>query len=160
MGGLDTLLLNEFKSMLQLTKVFHFEAAHAILGYPGGCRYIHGHSYELHVTVSGRETEGEYIPPPGLVVDFKELKRLVTEFIVNKFDHQLVLSRDYIAEHPEIALQENLLIMETEPSAENLLIYMHRILLSALPSTVNLAELKLYETKDSFAKWMKHHIDL
>ena len=146
--------------MLQLTKIFHFETAHAILGYPGGCKNIHGHSYELHVTVSGRETEGEYIPAPGLVFDFKELKQLVIESILKKVDHKLVLSQDYIAEHPEISLQENLVIMEAEPTAENLLIYMHRVLSSALPLTVNLAELKLYETKDSFAKWVNRNKEL
>ena len=38
--------------MLKLTKIFHFEMAHAIHGYAGACKHIHGHSYELHVTVT------------------------------------------------------------------------------------------------------------
>ena len=37
--------------MLLLTKIFDFETAHAIDGYNGMCKNIHGHSYELHVTV-------------------------------------------------------------------------------------------------------------
>lgn len=41
--------------MLQLTKIFHFEMAHAIDGYAGACKNIHGHTYELHVTVSAVE---------------------------------------------------------------------------------------------------------
>lgn len=146
--------------MLQLTKIFHFETAHAILGYPGSCKNIHGHSYELHVTVSGKGTDGEYIPARGFVLDFKELKQLVIESILKKVDHKLILSHDYVAEHPEIALQENLVVMDAEPTAENLLIFMQRILSSALPLTVDLAELKLYETKDSFAKWINRNKEL
>ncbi len=100
------------------------------------------------------ETEGEYISAPGLIFDFKQLKQLVIEFVLKKIDHKLVLSQDYIAEHPEIALEENLVITETEPTAENLFIYIQRILTTILPFTVKLTDLKLYETKDSFAKWV------
>ena len=36
---------------LSITKIFTFEAAHALLGYDGLCANIHGHSYRLEVTV-------------------------------------------------------------------------------------------------------------
>lgn len=140
--------------MLQITKIFRFETAHAIFDYSGDCRNIHGHSYEFHVTISTKEKDGEYIPAPGLVYDFKELKKLVIESIIKNIDHKLLLSQAFIAEHPGLASQENLVIMEAEPTAENLLIYMQRILATKLPVTVKLAELKLYETKDSFARWV------
>ena len=39
---------------IRLTKEFSFEAAHALEGYDGACREIHGHSYRLFVTVKGR----------------------------------------------------------------------------------------------------------
>ena len=44
--------------MIKITKIVHFEMAHAIYGYNGRCKNIHGHSYELHVTVTGRDTKG------------------------------------------------------------------------------------------------------
>jgi 6-pyruvoyltetrahydropterin/6-carboxytetrahydropterin synthase len=144
--------------MLQLTKIFHFEMAHAIHGYAGACKDIHGHSYKLHVTVAGDETDGEYIPAPGLLLDFKELKRSVIASFIQKVDHKLVVSQDYVAEHPGIRSEENLVILEAEPTAENLLIYIQRILSAILPFTVKLAELTLYETKDSFARWVNNKI--
>lgn len=144
-----------FKTLVELTKIFHFEMAHAIHGYEGACKNIHGHSYELHVTVSARERrDDEYIPAPGLIFDFRELKQLVTESIVKRLDHKLVLSQNHITAHQGICTKENLVVLAAEPTAENLLIYIKRILSEKLPLTVQLTELKLYETKDSFAKWV------
>ena len=47
--------------------------AHAIHSYAGACKNIHGHFYELQVTVSGKEWGDEYIPAPAFIFDFKEL---------------------------------------------------------------------------------------
>lgn len=66
------------KIMLSLTKIFHFEMAHAIYGYPGSCKNIHGHSYELQVTVTRDIEPQNYIPAPGFILDFKELKQFIS----------------------------------------------------------------------------------
>jgi 6-pyruvoyltetrahydropterin/6-carboxytetrahydropterin synthase len=141
--------------MLLLTKIFHFEMAHAIDGYNGVCKNIHGHSYELHVTVGSDDKEQDFIPAPGFVLDFKELKQLVNTAVIDMFDHQLVLSKNYIAKHPHVQTQENLVLWEAEPTAENLLLYMQRVIRKSLPAEMKLTELKLYETKNSFATWIE-----
>lgn len=41
-------------SIIRVTKEFRFEMAHALFGYDGPCKDIHGHSYKLSVTVSGK----------------------------------------------------------------------------------------------------------
>ncbi|HLG40001.1 MAG TPA: 6-carboxytetrahydropterin synthase [Chitinophagaceae bacterium] len=140
--------------MLSVTKIFHFESAHALLEYPGLCKNIHGHSYVLQVTVSGNVPGNEFIPSPGFFLDFKELKQTVKSIIIEVFDHKLILSRDFLTKNPDFLSQENLVIWDAEPTAENLLIYIQRMLSAALPLSVKLAELKLYETQDSFAKWV------
>ncbi len=63
--------------MLQLTKIFHFEMAHAIYGYTGDCKNIHGHSYEIHVTVSAKEEKQGYIASPGFITISKKSKKLL-----------------------------------------------------------------------------------
>lgn len=128
--------------------------AHAIYGYPGACKNIHGHSYELHVTVSADNQEKGFIAIPGFIIDFKELKQLVISSVIQVFDHKLLLSRDYLSQNPGIHSQENLVIWNAEPTAENLLMYMHDAICDKLPNHVNLAKLKLYETKDSYAEWI------
>ena len=72
---------------IRLTKEFSFEAAHALDGYDGPCREIHGHSYRLFVTVKGRPSTTEGDPKCGMVLDFGVLKRIVHEEIVARFDH-------------------------------------------------------------------------
>ena len=138
---------------IRITKEFRFEAAHALNNYDGPCKSIHGHSYELHVTVTAGKESQNYIPAPGFILDFKELKQLVTSAIIETFDHKLVLSRTYLVNNPAVISQENLVTWEAEPTAENLLIYMKQILCEKLPDEVKLVQLKLYETKDSYAEW-------
>jgi len=141
--------------MLQLTKIFHFETAHALHGYAGACKNIHGHSYELHVTVSSDNDYQNYIPAPGFMIDFKEIKKLVNVLVVEKFDHKVILSKDFLSDNPSFSSQENLVIFEAEPTAENLLIYILSNIQKGLPSNIQLVKLKLYETNDSYAEWVK-----
>lgn len=79
--------------MLSLTKIFQFEMAHAIYCYTGACKNIHGHSYQLEVTVTSSQKIDTYILAPGFIIDFKELKQLVNSSIIELFDHSLVLSK-------------------------------------------------------------------
>lgn len=140
--------------MILLTKIFHFEMAHAIHDYDGPCRNIHGHSYELHITVCGKVPENGYFSPPGFLMDFKDLKRIVQRHIIDKFDHKIILSRDYIVEHTRMALEENLMIFDAEPTAENLLLHFRYLLTEFLPAGVGLQSVKLFETKSSYAEWV------
>jgi 6-pyruvoyltetrahydropterin/6-carboxytetrahydropterin synthase len=140
--------------MLQITRIFRFEMAHALNGYNGSCKNIHGHSYELHVTVSSDRNSSEYIAAPGFIIDFKELKKIVQQTIIDKFDHKLVLSQAFITINPAAQNNENLVEFEEEPSAENLLIYISNILRKCLPHSAHLNRLKLFETRDSYAEWV------
>lgn len=132
--------------------------AHAIHNYDGPCRDIHGHSYELHVTVTSVAPGDDYISSPGLLIDFKELKLLVNRAVIEKFDHKIVFSRSYVDQLPGAAALRNLLVMEVEPSAENLLIYIKRAIEEVLPAGIRLSALRLLETKDSYAEWERYPI--
>ena len=138
--------------MLQITKIFRFEMAHAINGYPGKCKDIHGHSYELHVTVAPVSMSQHLIPGTGLVMHFKELKAIVNECVVQPFDHRLVLSKEFIRSH-NFSNYENILDWDYEPSVENLILYIRQVLREKLPAHVRLVRLKLFETHDSYAEW-------
>lgn len=140
--------------MIRLTKIFHFETAHAIHGYIGACKNVHGHSYELHVSVAAPTSESTFIPAPGFLIDFKDIKRIVKAAIVEKFDHKLILSAAFVKENPSLASQDNLMIWEAEPTAENILLYIVQVMQKELPDSIRLAQLKLYETKDSYAEWI------
>ena len=139
--------------MLSITRIFHFEMAHAIYGYSGACKNIHGHSYELHVTLSVAADEMVYIQAPGFLADFKDIKKWVQASVIDKFDHSLLLSADFIAANPTVSSLKNLVIFEAEPTAENLLIHIRLMLDKMFPDNLKLVRLKLFETKDSYAEW-------
>jgi len=65
---------------LLVHKKFHFEGGHLIPGHPA-CGTAHGHSFTVEVTVDGPLREN------GIVIDFKELKNALKEFIDTKLDH-------------------------------------------------------------------------
>ena len=75
---------------IRITKQFTFETGHALYGYDGKCRNVHGHSYKLHVTVIGKPISDANHVKFGMVIDFSDLKEIVKEEIVSVFDHATV----------------------------------------------------------------------
>lgn len=144
--------------MIQITKIFQFEMAHAIFGYQGACKNIHGHSYELHVSVAAANGNRDYIPAPGFVVDFSEIKKIVNKTVIEKFDHTLLLSEAFLAVNPDFSSQENLVVWQMEPTVENMLMFIMKTIAAGLPASLRLAALKLYETKNSYAEWTNDNI--
>ena len=149
------IILNYFIfRMIQVTKIFRFEMAHAITGYDGPCKHIHGHSYVLHVTATEKNGKDNYMAAPGFVIDFKDLKSIVNKSVIDQLDHKLVLSKAFLLKHLHAKQFENLVVWDMEPSAENMLIYISREIQKKLPENVILKYLKLYETNNSYAEWI------
>ncbi|GAB1445708.1 MAG: 6-carboxytetrahydropterin synthase [Cyclobacteriaceae bacterium] len=139
--------------MISITKIFRFEAAHAIYKYPGSCQNIHGHSYELQVTVQAEQLSEDFIHGLGISIDFKDLKTRVQEAVIKVLDHKLILSKAYLAKVKNTFSPDELVIFDFEPTAENLLIFSRNQIRSNLPEHIQLKSLRLYETRDSFADW-------
>ena len=77
---------------IRLTKSFTFEMAHALTGYDGACKNLHGHSFRLEVTVRGTPLQHPGHPKDGMVMDFKDLKKVVQGNVLDVFDHALALN--------------------------------------------------------------------
>jgi 6-pyruvoyltetrahydropterin/6-carboxytetrahydropterin synthase len=69
---------------MKIGKIFHFEAAHRLAGWPKDhkCYQLHGHSYKVEV-----EVDGPVNPETGSVVDFGEITKR-WQYIFNTLDHQ------------------------------------------------------------------------
>ena len=108
---------------LRLTKEFRFEGAHALTGYDGKCRHIHGHSYLLYVTVKGTPSNPDGTPKSGMLIDFTDLKRIVNEHIIDIFDHSLIL-RESAPLAAEIAsAYQRVITVPFQPTCENLILH-------------------------------------
>ena len=109
---------------MKIAKEFTFDAAHFLKDYHGKCENLHGHTYRMRVTIEGERQ------PNGLVVDFAEIKKIVNEKVIDKWDHTNI---NDTLEHA---------------SAENMCAWAWEQLESALPG---LCEIRIWETATSFA---------
>ena len=142
--------------MIRLTKEFSFESAHALWGYDGKCREVHGHSYRLFVTIKGEPVSDESSPKLGMVMDFGELKAIVSREITNRLDHSFVMRRTPAAEALAESMSSqftNVILVDYQPTCENMLSDFAARLRAALPEGVELYSLRLHETATSYAEW-------
>ena len=70
---------------IRITKEFHFEMSHCLNNYNGACKNIHGHSYKLFITLRGEPSTDKTSSSFGMVMDFRDLKRIVKENILDIF---------------------------------------------------------------------------
>ncbi len=143
-------------STIRITKQFNFETGHALYGYDGKCRNVHGHSYKLSVTVIGKPITDTSEVKLGMVIDFGDLKKIVKEEIVDKFDHATVFNKN--TPHVELAKEltdrgHNVILANYQPTSENMVIDFAAKIKSRLPENIALFSLKLQETETSFAEW-------
>lgn len=140
---------------IRLTKIFNYEAAHALWGYDGKCKHLHGHSYILHVTVIGEPIEEDNHIKQGMVIDFGDLKKIVKEEIIDKIDHATVLNNKApYSDLPKIPdMFDKMVLVDYQPTCEKMVGDFADIIKKRLPDGVDLHSLRLYETASSFAEW-------
>lgn len=143
-------------SKIRITKQFSFETGHALYGYDGKCKNVHGHSYKLSVTVIGTPILDNTNVKFGMVIDFSDLKKIVREEIVDQFDHATVFNKN--TPHVELANElrsrdHHVILVDYQPTSENMVIDFAKKISDRLPSNIQLHSLKLQETESSFAEW-------
>lgn len=145
-------------SKIRITKQFSFETGHALYGYDGKCKNVHGHSYKLSVTVIGTPISDTTNVKFGMVIDFSDLKKIVREEVVDVFDHATVFNKNT----PHIELAEELknrghhvILVGYQPTSENMVIDFAEKIKSRLPENIALHSLRLQETETSYAEWFQ-----
>ncbi|HNB81751.1 MAG TPA: 6-carboxytetrahydropterin synthase [Chitinophagaceae bacterium] len=143
------------KKMVRVTKRFSFDMAHALYGYDGPCKNIHGHTYHLSVTLLGEPSPDLSDVKLGMVIDFGDLKQLVHHYILSRFDHALVLNEEAPYSKSEVISNEfeKVILVPYQPTCENLLIHFVEILQPMFREKHALVCVRLEETPTSFAEW-------
>jgi 6-pyruvoyltetrahydropterin/6-carboxytetrahydropterin synthase len=136
--------------------MFSFETGHALYGYDGKCRNVHGHSYKLSVTVLGSPITDTSKVKLGMVIDFSDLKAIVKEEIVDLFDHATIFNKN--TPHFELAQRlkaegHHIILADYQPTSENMVLDFAKKIQKRLPDSIQLYSLKLQETDSSFAEW-------
>jgi 6-pyruvoyltetrahydropterin/6-carboxytetrahydropterin synthase len=133
--------------MFRVTKQIHFCYGHRLLNYAGKCRNLHGHNGKAVITI-----ETPSLDALGMVVDFSQIKKLIGAWIDDELDHKMILHRDDPA-LPELRrLGEPVVILDVNPTAENIAkLIFDRAASQGLP----VAEVTLWETETSFATYRR-----
>lgn len=101
--------------MFQVTREIDFCYGHRLLNYEGKCKHLHGHNGRAVITL-----ESEDLDLRGMVLDFGDIKRVVSSWIDETLDHRMILCLD----DPVVAtlrdLEEPMYLMDENPTAENI----------------------------------------
>jgi 6-pyruvoyltetrahydropterin/6-carboxytetrahydropterin synthase len=120
--------------MYLLTVKAHYDAAHFLRDYHGKCERLHGHRYEVEVTLAF-----EALGPGGIAYDFGDAKRHLRE-ITETLDHQ------NLNDLPAFA--------ELESSAENQARYIYDSLKARLGEVAeSLLYVRVWETPNQWAQY-------
>lgn len=135
--------------MITVTKTVKFDAAHVLTNHDGLCKNLHGHTYRVDISVAQDEADES-----GMVIDFKDLKRIATSVICDVFDHAFIYNRESEGER-EIAAVVGKYAMRTvelpfRSTAENLARHFYSMLKERVPG---LSAVKVWETADSCAEF-------
>lgn len=143
-------------TFIQVTKIFTFDTAHALLNHDGLCKNIHGHTYRLSVTIGGVPLCDPSSPKDGMVIDFSDLKAIVNDSFLKEWDHSLILNECSPLTRELTENFEKVVIFPAQPTCENMLIEIKNRLHSRFDSRRHsLVALKLEETPTSYAEWKR-----
>jgi len=123
--------------MLAIGKIFTFHAAHMLPNHTEECNNLHGHTYKLEIVISGLVCQNENSSSYGMIIDFSDLKYVVEEKIIRKYDHSFL--NNFV---------EN-------PTAENLLLKICEVLYPYFRENIKLEKVRLWETETSYAEWTR-----
>ena len=122
--------------MFVLKIVTDFASAHSLRDYPGDCARLHGHNWQVEVSVCSQALEDS-----GIAIDFREIKKQ-TKLVVKRLDHQ------YLNEIEPFDV--------LNPTAENIAKYFFdEISLLINNQNVKVTEVTIWETPRSAVTYSK-----
>lgn len=135
--------------MITVTKTIRFDAAHILTNHQGLCKNLHGHTYRVDVSVAQGSGDTR-----DMVIDFKDLKRIASEVVCERFDHAFIYNTESVGEREIAAVVEKngmrTVAIPFRSTAENLAKLFFGELKARIPG---LSAVKVWETADSCAEY-------
>ena len=134
--------------LTRIAKDFRWEMAHRLPFHDGGCRNVHGHSYQMWVELTGEPDEN------GMVLDYFVLKEIIDPMVA-EIDHAFLCDRsdDLIYEFLERSKLKAVYV-NFPTTAENLAQWFYKRLAHTFAPMKHLRELRvrIQETERTFAE--------
>lgn len=143
--------------LIKITKEVEFDAGHRVPSHGSKCRNPHGHRYRLRVACVGQIINEPGAPDDGMLVDFSDLKRLMTEKVHDVLDHAFIYHTDDHEMRQALAVNAGWLTIEFPyvPTAENIARWCWEQLQQPVNrqfrGNLNLHEVAVWETPTSVA---------
>jgi 6-pyruvoyltetrahydropterin/6-carboxytetrahydropterin synthase len=131
--------------MFRVTREIDFCYGHRLLDYDGKCKYLHGHNGRAVITIEAAELDRR-----GMVLDFSDIKSVVSRWIDENLDHRMILHRDDPAIPALRELGEPLFLLDVNPTAENIARLIHEF---TRDHGFPVVETRLWETPHCFATY-------
>ena len=131
--------------MFRVSRQIDFCYGHRLLNYDGKCKYLHGHNGRAIITL-----EKPTLDERGMVLDFTEIKQVVSRWIDENLDHRMILHRGDPVVPVLEKLGEPMFLIDVNPTAENIarLIFDY-----TLSQGFPVVETKLWETPNCYASY-------
>jgi len=133
--------------MFRVTREINFCYGHRLLNYEGKCRYLHGHNGTAVIAL-----ESDKLDHRGMVLDFSDIKRVVSNWIDQNLDHRMILHRDDPARSSLEKLGEPMYLLDVNPTAENIA---KLIFDFTAEQGFPIVECRLWETPNCFATYAR-----
>lgn len=133
--------------MFEVTREIEFCYGHRLLNYEGKCRHLHGHNGRAVITL-----QAETLDDRGMVLDFSDIKRVISTWIDQNLDHRMILREDDPAVPSLQQLGEPLYLMDVNPTAENIARVIYEV---TQEHGFPIVETRLWETPKCFATYRR-----
>ena len=131
--------------MFRVTREIDFCYGHRLMNYDGKCRYLHGHNGRAVIAI-----EAESLDDRGMVLDFSDIKRVVSGWIDDNLDHRMLLNRNDPMVPVLEGMGEPLFLLDANPTAENIAKLIHDC---ATQNGFPIVETQLWETPHCYATY-------
>jgi 6-pyruvoyltetrahydropterin/6-carboxytetrahydropterin synthase len=132
-------------AVFRVTRQIDFCYGHRLLNYEGKCKYLHGHNGRAVIAL-----EAEKLDDRGMVLDFSDIKRVVSGWIDSTLDHRMLLHRDDPAVPLLRQMGEPLFLLDVNPTAESIARLIYEYTANA---GFPIIECRLWETPNCYATY-------
>lgn len=132
--------------MYRVSRQIDFCYGHRLLNYDGKCKNLHGHNGRAVIAI-----EADALDPLGMVLDFSEIKHIVSTWIDENLDHRMILHQDDPVVPYLKKLGEPLYLVARNPTAESIAKLIYDF---AASHGYPVCQVDLWETRSCYATYI------
>lgn len=141
--------------MIQITKIIEWDMGHRVPNHKSKCRNPHGHRYRMELTISGPLIDTDGNSSEGMVFDFGDIKRIMTERVHDILDHGFMIYENDWEMKDSLANDTwKVIVVDFIPTAENISKWCYEQMKDEFPTGITIQRVRIFETPNSWADYI------